>query len=327
MSPGPEVIEEFECFSSRCLALVAGPGSAGSPEEAAVLVRRTLLALHVRFSRFSADSELSLLNRDPRPTVSVSPLMASFAGAVAHAGAASGGLVDATLAGEIERAGYDRDLPLGLDLASALTLAPARTPAAPSAAPRWREIEVDFEAGMVSRPPGVRLDSGGLAKGLFADALGVKLATHPRFVLNCAGDLLLGGTDGAVRAVNVESPFDGRTLHTFRLTSGGIATSGIGRRSWLGASGKPAHHLLDPSTGRPAFTGIVQVTALARSALAAEIKAKAALLSGPQRAPAWLAEGGLIVFDDGSTQLVEPPPTVSLAELRPRVSLECGPAR
>ena len=79
----------------------------------------------------------------------------------------------------------------------------------------------------------------------------------------------------------MESPFDGRTLHTFELSRTGVATSGIGRRSWLDREGRPAHHLLDPSTGLPAFTGVVQVTALAPSALEAEIRAKAAILCGP----------------------------------------------
>jgi thiamine biosynthesis lipoprotein len=79
--------------------------------------------------------------------------------------------------------------------------------------------------------------------------------------------------------------------------------------------GLPAHHLLDPATGRPAFTGVVQVTALAPSALAAEIKAKAALLSGPDRAHVWLAQGGVVVFDDGTHEVIAPPPAVELSRL------------
>jgi FAD:protein FMN transferase len=78
-----------------------------------------------------------------------------------------------------------------------------------------------------------------------------------------------------------------------------VATSGIGRRSRLDGTGRIAHHLLDPSTGRPALTGIVQATAVAPTALAAEIRAKAALLSGPDGAAAWLPDGGGLVFDDG----------------------------
>ena len=106
------------------------------------------------------------------------------------------------------------------------------------------------------------------------------------------------------RPIKVESPFDGHTLHTFNLQRTGVATSGIGRRSWLDTSGRPAHHLLNPCDGRPAFTGVVQVTALAPSALMAEIRAKAALLSGPRAAPAWLPDGGVIVLDDGSHEVI-----------------------
>jgi thiamine biosynthesis lipoprotein len=113
----------------------------------------------------------------------------------------------------------------------------------------------------------------------------------------------------------VESPFDGTVLHTFQLAAGGVATSGIGRRAWLDETGRPAHHLLDPATGRPAFTGIVQATALAPSALEAEVRAKAALLSGPRDAARWLRDGGVIVLRDGSHIVFDPPPVVTLSEL------------
>jgi thiamine biosynthesis lipoprotein ApbE len=151
-----------------------------------------------------------------------------------------------------------------------------------------------------------------LAKGLFADVLAEDMASHHSFAINCAGDLTIGGAAGTMRPIVVESPFDGRPLHTFYLGRTGVATSGIGRRSWLDASGRPAHHLLDPSTGEPAYTGIVQVTALAPTALLAEIRAKAALLSGPRTASRWLPNGGVIVFDDGSHEVLEPPIVITL---------------
>jgi thiamine biosynthesis lipoprotein len=321
-----EVIEEFDCFGSRCGARVIGSGHARTGHEAAALARRTLLVWHRRFSRFLPDSELSRLNGDPRETVPVRPLMARLAQAVRDAGLLSGGLVDGTLVGELERAGYAHDLPRPtLALASALQLAPARRPAGAAPARRWQELDVDFQAGTIARPPGLMLDSGGLAKGLFADVLGELLASHASFAIDCAGDLLIGGAAHRIRPIVVESPFDGRTLHTFELSHTGVATSGIGRRSWLGGDGRPAHHLLDPSSARPAFTGIVQVTALAPSALDAEIKAKAALLSGPDAAPRWLAHGGVIVFDDGSHRVLAPPPLVQpppTAQQPPVVTLE-----
>ena len=100
--------------------------------------------------------------------------------------------------------------------------------------------------------------------------------------------------------MHVRGPFEDDLLHTFRLADAGVATSGIGRRSWAGPDGRPAHHLLDPATGRPAYTGVVQATAIAPTALEAEVRAKAAVLSGPDRAAEWLPHGGVVVYDDAS---------------------------
>jgi thiamine biosynthesis lipoprotein len=141
---------------------------------------------------------------------------------------------------------------------------------------------------------------------LFADLLADDLRDHASFAVDCAGDLRIGGSAGLPRAVQVADPIGGEILHTFELAEGGIATSGISRRSWLGADGRPAHHVLDPATGRAAFTGILQATAIAPTALEAELRAKAALLSGPDAAESWLVHGGALVFDDGSHRTTEP---------------------
>ena len=170
-----------------------------------------------------------------------------------------------------------------------------RVAAAPSAHPRWSEVSLDRAAGTVSRPPGLRFDSGGIAKGLFGDILAGVLGLHESFAIDCAGDIRLGGAAGVMRPVQVASPLDDLILHTFEVADGAAATSGIGGRSWLDREGEPAHHLLDPATGRPAFTGVVQVTALAPTAVEAEVLAKTALLRGPRAAGATLRHGGLVV--------------------------------
>lgn len=310
-----EISDRFDCFGSSCAAFVIGAGVERSARDAVDDVRRALLTWHERFSRFLPGSELSRLNGDARREVPVTPLMARFANAVVSAATLTGGLVDATLIDQIESAGYAGELRHPLPLPIALALAPPRKPACAGSAARWQHVDVNLAERTIARPPGIKLDSGGLAKGLFADALAERLASHASFAINCAGDLMIGGAEGVTRPIEVESPFDGRTLHTFELQRSGVATSGIGRRAWLDSHGRPAHHLLDPSTGRPAFTGIVQVTALAPSALTAEVRAKAALLSGPRDARAWLPDGGLIVLDDESHEVIEPSPALTLSQL------------
>ncbi len=302
-----EAVERFPCFGGSCAVLVAGPGPAGTPVAATGRLRRRLLAWHHQFSRFESGSELSRLNADPRRVVPVSPTMARFVAAAVGAAVASGGLVDPTLIGELEYAGYRDDFSWqALPLARALLLAPGRVAASPAAGAMWASIDVDRAARTVTRPPGVRVDSGGVFKGLCGDMLAGVLGAHDSFAIDAAGDVRFGGRAGWGRPVRVASPFDDSVLHVFELVSGAAATSGIGRRSWMGADGGPAHHLLNPATGRPAFTGVVQVTALAPTGVEAETRSKAALLSGRTAAVEWLVDGGLVVLDDGTVQLIEP---------------------
>ena len=109
-----------------------------------------------------------------------------------------------------------------------------------------------------------------------------------------------------------------------RLGSGAVATSGLNVRIWRGSDGRYAHHLLDPSTGEPAWTGLIGVTALGDTAVEAETFAKAALLSGPEGGRAILAErGGLLVHDNGRIETVGP----LAARPRIRVPSSAAPGR
>ena len=301
-----ETVERFRCFGCDCAVYVIGDAPERSAAQAATWARDRLLELHERFSRFLPDSELSRFNRDPRERIPVTPLLAQLAQATRAAGAVSDGLIDATLLREVQDAGYTGDLRAAMPLPLALALAPARRPAGASPRADYARIAVDLTAPAVTRPPGVMLDSGGLAKGLFADTIADSLGGHASFAVDCGGDLALGGAALRERPIQVQSPFDRSVVHTVEVREGGVATSGIGRRSWLDERGRCAHHLLDPATGRPAFTGVVQTTAFAPSALLAEIHAKAALLSGPETAERWLPWGGVVVLDDASHRVVAP---------------------
>ncbi len=296
-----EARRSFECFGGRVSVTVLG-SPRQEPERAAAAAEAQLRGAHRRLSRFLPESELSRLNRDPRATVPAGPLLLELAAAAHEAGRLSDGLVDATLLREIERAGY-RGSRAG-QASAALPEAVERRPAAASPAGGWRRIAVDRAAGSVTRPPGLAIDSGGLAKGLLADRVAAGLARFPAFAVDCCGDVHVGGSAGRPRRVLVEGPTGGEPIHALALAAGGAATSGITRRSWRGEDGEPRHHLLDPASGEPAFTGVVQATALAPTALLAEVLSKWALLSGPDLAPARLPYGGVLVFDDGGVEIV-----------------------
>ena len=284
-------------------------------ERHAAAIRAVIEDAEAGLSRFRADSELSALNRDRRTAVPASPLLRHLALAVRSAGARSGGLVDATLLAPLERQGYTTSragvAPAVLD--EALAAAPPRRPARPHPARAHAGVGVDGR-GRVVRPAGVRLDSGGLGKGLAADLAAITVPAGIRYAISCGGDLAVGGASpSSPWEVAVHSARTGASVHRLRVRHGGVATSGISSRLWQRPDGTYAHHLIDPSTGAPAWTGLLAVTAVAATALDAEVLAKTAMLSGPGRARTLLARrGGVLQHEDGRVEIVAGPPAVRL---------------
>lgn len=317
----------FEAMGSHVRILIGEPGPGAVPAPAAAERARLFVGEFEQvLSRFRPDSELCRLNADRRREVPASRLLREAVKAGLWAARRSDGLVDPTLVREIEAAGYASSragLPAA-PLGAALQAAPPRHPASPDAASRWRQIRVDDRAEAIVRPPGVAFDSGGTGKGLAADLLARQLRGHERFLIDCGGDIRIGGESAKAwpYEIQVEHPLSGERAFVLRLGSGGVATSGINVRIWQRPDGGYAHHLLDPATGQPAWTGLIGVTALGGSALEAETLSKAALLAGPERARKLLEDhGGLIVHDGGRVELVGPlnvAPRITLPSSSPR---------
>ncbi len=291
---------EFAAMGGRVRISVVDPAAEWLLPGAQAIARQ----VHSDLSRFEPLSELSRLNADPRTEVEISPLMTRFLLDAIGAARVSGGLVDATCLDAVERAGYDRSMefPAGTEYRGDGDLAMPRHPAAPDGRARWAEVEVDVDRGRVRRPPGIRFDSGGLGKGLAADLIAEALDEACYFSVDCGGDLRAGGTRSPGSTVGIDGPRsgDGIIAETHLAPGHAIATSGITRRSWILPNGSRGHHLIDPGTGLPAFTGILQATAVAPTAVEAEVRAKASLLAGPDNAAEWLEHGGVIMLEDGT---------------------------
>lgn len=286
--------------------VTAEPGAdgAGPLEASAARAEALVHACAARLTRFDDASELSRLNQAAETVVAVSPLLAHAVAVAIHAAERSAGLLDPTLTAQLARAGYasDWDPARRAPLTELLAAAPPRHAAAPSPQATWQAVTVDRAGGAVSRPAGVTLDLGATAKGLIADLALRALGPSPLAFVDAGGDLAITADQLTLLA---EDPFDGAPVAFDVFGACGVATSSIAGRCWLGDDGRPAHHLLNPATGDPAFTGVVQATACAPSAAEAERLAGQALLAGPQHAPAVLAEfGGLYLLDDGSTHRI-----------------------
>jgi thiamine biosynthesis lipoprotein len=233
--------------------------------------------LAARLTRFSPNSELSQFNSSPGCWIAVSDELHELLLASLRAYYVSAGLVNVAVLPSVLAAGYTRPLAEATPVA---TLDAARP------VPPLPEI-LRIRTGYAWLAPGAGIDLGGIAKGWIADRLCMTLA--PNALVNLGGDL---------RAVGDGPRGEGWAVGFGRATLGlrnqGAATSSIRRRRW-GA----AHHLIDPRTGRPAVTGVEEVSIVAMSGFEAEVAAKTALLLGPELAPAYLAVHALAWWMDG----------------------------
>jgi thiamine biosynthesis lipoprotein len=220
-----------------------------------------------RVSRFAAASELNRVNARPYGADLLTPEFAAMVELALDAARTTGGLVTPAVGAAIVAAGYDRDF-------DTLPLDGPQVEAAPVPA----LDTLSLKGRLLFRTEAMALDLNGVVKGRTIDDV---LAASSADWVSAGGDL-------ATRVpLHVDLPGGEMVM----VTAGGLATSSVGRRRWL-RGGEEQHHLIDPSTGRPADTPWRDVTVAAGSCIAADVAAKAALLLG-DRGPAWLDARGL----------------------------------
>lgn len=238
------------------------------------------------FSRFLPNSELSRLNAlgatDGVDGVAVSPAMAEILDVAVAARERTAGLVDIGVGSAVRAWGYDTTFP---DIG----------PRATSPGAVWSG-DWHFEAGRLWLAPGTRLDLGGIAKGWTVD----RVVESDLATFASAGGDLRSEDPGLI--VDVEDP-PGSTVAEVVVGIGALATSSTVRRRWRVADGE-AHHVIDPTTGRPAVSPVRTATVVAESAVDAEIGAKAVLLHGVDGLAwadrqSWIVTA-LAVWHDGS---------------------------
>lgn len=260
------------------------------------IVRALFADWEQTLSRFLPESGLSQLNRLAGNPVIVDELLFTVLSRALAAARATGGLYDPTLLNQLMQSGYDRTFD---DL-------PAELPASgyqPSPGGKWRDIEINQALRLVTLPPGVGVDFGGIAKGMAVDAAlkQLRLEGIQTALVNAGGDLVVQG----VPALEQQWPIEvqGKTCSwVIPLKRGALATSGVARRHWRQGT-QVRHHLLDPRTGLPAESGLWSVSVAAALCEQAEVAAKVAFLLGEEQGSEFLCRydlAGLFVREDGN---------------------------
>lgn len=317
-TPDGFVRSEFRAMGT--LVTVVLPARDGAT---AALVEDLFASWEAALSRFRPDSELSLLNAAAGRPVIVSALLLAVVEEALRAARATDGLFDPSMEPALRAIGYDRTFE------EVERDGPAVADAGIGVGGAWRGIQVDHARRAVRLPAGAALDLGGIAKGMAVDASIAELVGRgvTSAVVEAGGDLAVAGLPPGQPAWPVAVEVR-RGQRDVAIISGGLATSGIGRRAWM-RGGVEQHHLLDPRTGEPARNDLWSVTAAAAWCARAEVAAKVAFVLGRDAGARFLLRigiSGLLVLRDGREVLVGPWGEAPAAGRQPGRPVEATPA-
>lgn len=275
---------EFRAMGSHMAFWLELDGAVGA--ELLLEGERMFRRAEAQLTRFDASSELSCLNTRPGQWTSVSPLLWRVISQALELAEETNGLFDPTLLNALEFAGYTTSFET---LAGRKTLAGRSQSRLPKGAPeggRYQAVCLDARTRSVFLPAGTRLDLGGLGKGFMAQEVVDYLGRWGPCLVDAGGDITAGkapagwpGWPVGLAAPRDETGQPGKNLLRLWLKEATLATSGQDHRRWQ-SNGQPAHHVIDPRTGRPAEAAMATVSVLDYPAGRAEAWATASLISG-----------------------------------------------
>lgn len=228
------------------------------------------------WTRFSPDSDISLLNWAEGAPVDVDPRTVTLIDCMQRAWRDTSGAFNPTLLPNLLRQGYTHSI---VDARRFTTL--------PDSARAPGDIEgIVLDGNTVSLPRGTTLDAGGIGKGLAADMIAEFLRGEGALgvMVELGGDLRVEGYSPRGRGwrLGVENPLVADThVSIIEIESGGVATSSQVKRRFQNESGDDTHHLIDSGTGESMESSALAVTVIAPSAWQAEVMAKVGFVRTP----------------------------------------------
>ena len=153
---------------------------------------------------------------------------------------------------------------------------------------------------------GAQLDLGGIAKGAAGDSVAKTLRARgiTSAIVNLGGNVHLIGArhDGQPWKIGIRAPRGGGILGIVTVQDCAVVTSGMYERNFI-VDGYLYHHIMDPTTGRPAESGLVSVTIVSQEGMLADALSTGFFVMGAERAvDFWRKHGGfetiLVTFEN-----------------------------
>lgn len=126
----------------------------------------------------------------------------------------------------------------------------------------YEKVKIDGNSVVI--PEDMQIDLGAVGKGYTGDLITEELKENgtTSALLDLGGNIQMIGTkpDGTEWKLGLRSPFDEGSFATLEVSDCAVITSGGYERYFVGDDGETYWHILDPTTGKPAHSGLVSVT-------------------------------------------------------------------
>lgn len=153
------------------------------------------------------------------------------------------------------------------------------------------DIECDPVQKIIRLPKGSRLDLGGMVKGWFAEKMAKQYAhTVHGILVNAGGDIAAWGHDVSKEyfSISIRNPITQAPI-PLQFQNAVVCTSGTYKRSW-----GEYHHIISPFTETPAKTDIVSATVVHPKGSVAEALATASIIWGKEESIRFFSAHGIL---------------------------------
>lgn len=169
---------------------------------------------------------------------------------------------------------------------------------------------------------GMQLELGAVAKGYIADRVKEFLLSKgvTSALINLGGNILVVGEkpDGSAFQVGIQKPFEYRdsiVVAISQLKDCSVVSSGIYERYFYDKNGTFYHHILDPKTGYPCNTDLLQVTIISKDSATGDALSTACFALGlkkgmelihslPDVYAVFITSDGTLHFSDGFLETI-----------------------
>ena len=159
----------------------------------------------------------------------------------------------------------------------------------------YTKIQYDAATGVVTLPEGMEIDLGSVAKG-YAGQLAAQMLRNSGVqsaLLNLGGNVQTVGAkpDGSPWQIGIKDPQGEDAMMVLSVEDQAVVTSG-GYERYFEQDGQTYWHIMDPSTGHPADSGLISVTIVGDEGVICDGLSTALFVMGLEKAADLWAQSG-----------------------------------